>query len=379
MNATTTTTTTDCAGCGAECPLARYRAKGPDGAPKTRKSDVNPGQAEALEAARAGDWSAWDRVVVAFSGGKDSLAVAQWALEHGCPRSKLVLWHHDIDGREGSALFDWPSTPDYCRAAAEALELPIRYSWRVGGFEREMLRENVPTAACKWESDADADVVQSAGGKGPAGTRMRFPAISADLTCRWCSAYLKIDVARRALANDPAFASGRFLLLSGERRQESAARGKYAEAEVTAATKARLVVQWRPVIDLDEAEVWALVERAGVQPHPAYELGFGRLSCAFCIFGQARQFRTAADLLPDQFERLAALEDRFVAYWAQTGFGGTLKRKGTLRELVTQGTPYEASSEPRWRALAIRWTGPAKREGPWRLPAGAFGDNVGPS
>ena len=34
---------------------------------------------------------------------------------------------------------------------------------------------------------------------------MKFPQVSADLSVRWCSAYLKIDVMARVLANDPAY------------------------------------------------------------------------------------------------------------------------------------------------------------------------------
>lgn len=52
--------------------------------------------------------SSYDVVIVAFSGGKDSLACLLHLLELGVPRSKIELWHHDVDGREGSTLMDWP-------------------------------------------------------------------------------------------------------------------------------------------------------------------------------------------------------------------------------------------------------------------------------
>ena len=38
----------------------------------------------------------------------------------------------------------------------------------------------------------------------------------------------QIDVAARVFSNDPRFAQGRFLLLTGERAEESAARARYA-------------------------------------------------------------------------------------------------------------------------------------------------------
>lgn len=55
----------------------------------------------------------YDRYVVAFSGGKDSLACLLHLLECGVDRSKIELHHHLVDGREGSTLFDWPVTESY--------------------------------------------------------------------------------------------------------------------------------------------------------------------------------------------------------------------------------------------------------------------------
>ncbi len=91
------------------------------------------------------------RVLIGFSGGKDSIACVLHLLELGLPRERLELWHHEVDGREGSRLFDWPCTPAYCRAFAAALGLRIYFSWRVGGIEGEILRETVATSsAARW-------------------------------------------------------------------------------------------------------------------------------------------------------------------------------------------------------------------------------------
>jgi tRNA(Ile)-lysidine synthase TilS/MesJ len=92
------------------------------------------------------DLNSYDVIVVAFSGGKDSIACVLHLLELGVPRERIELWHHDVDGREGSSLMDWPVTRDYCRAFAAAFGLPIFFSWKVGGFEREMCRDNARTA-----------------------------------------------------------------------------------------------------------------------------------------------------------------------------------------------------------------------------------------
>ena len=57
------------------------------------------------------DPDTYDHVIVAFSGGKDSVACLLHLLDLGVPREKIELWHHDVDGREGSDLMDWPVTP----------------------------------------------------------------------------------------------------------------------------------------------------------------------------------------------------------------------------------------------------------------------------
>lgn len=94
----------------------------------------------------------YDRIVVAFSGGKDSVACVLHLLEMGVPPAKIELRHHEVDGRESAALMDWPSTPAYCRAVASVLGIRYLASWKEGGFEREMTRNNTPTAPTHWES-----------------------------------------------------------------------------------------------------------------------------------------------------------------------------------------------------------------------------------
>lgn len=62
----------------------------------------------------------YDRFVVAFSGGKDSVALVLHLIELGIPRDKIELHHHDIDGH-GPTFMDWDITPAYCRAFAGAM------------------------------------------------------------------------------------------------------------------------------------------------------------------------------------------------------------------------------------------------------------------
>ena len=43
-------------------------------------------------------------------------------------------------------------------------------------------------------------------------------------------------------------------------------------------TKSRHVDHWRMVIDWTEEEVWSIMRECSVMPHPAYRLGWGRVS-----------------------------------------------------------------------------------------------------
>lgn len=81
---------------------------------------------------------------------------------------------------------DWSCTCAYVKAIAAHFGSPLYYSWKVGGFEREMLRENARTAPVRFETPGGH--VGGTGGK--LGTRRKFPQFSADMRVRWCSGYL---------------------------------------------------------------------------------------------------------------------------------------------------------------------------------------------
>ena len=128
----------------------------------------------------APDLRAYRRIVVAFSGGKDSLAALLYLLSLGVPAHAIELHHHDVDGG-GPTFMDWPCTPGYVRAIADHLGIPVYFSWREGGFARELDRTDASTAPVRFETP---DGIGQAGGKGPAGTRGLFPQTSADLRIR---------------------------------------------------------------------------------------------------------------------------------------------------------------------------------------------------
>lgn len=313
----------------------------------------------------------YDRYFVLFSGGKDSLACLLQLLECGVPREKIELHHHLVDGREGSRLVDWPITESYCMAVAAAFGIPITFSHRVGGFEREMLRDGTATAPV---TIPYGDGYRTVGGDGPAGKRHKFPQVSANLSVRWCSAALKIDCFDRYAHHDPKFLFGKTLVLSGERAEESTSRAKYKQFEAhrcdnrTGTRIKRYIDVWRAVHSWSETEVWEIIKRWGVVSHPAYHLGFGRCSCRCCVFGSKNQWATVRAIAPEQFNVIAGYECEFKV---------TIHRKETVTQRADAGVPYE--TDPKWVAIANGTTFdiPVFTDA-WELPKGAYGESCGP-
>lgn len=312
----------------------------------------------------------YDLAIVCFSGGKDSLASYFALLDAGFPPDRIEFWHQRVDGAE-PGIFDWPCTDGYVRTVASRLRVPLRFQWRHGGIEREMLRDNSPTAPIAFEGrDGELHYV---GGRGSRGTRLKFPQVSADLKVRWCSAYAKIDVCDSAIANDPTLKSSKILLISGERREESSNRARYPERERHRRTNAlRRVDRWRIVIDWPETRVWERIRQSGIRPHVAYELGYGRLSCQHCIFADAWQAAMNRKLDPVVFGILADYE---------VDFGLTIKRNISLPMLADKAEVPDP--DPVLAAVAMsddaEYGLPVFVGDAWRMPAGAFKHSGGPT
>lgn len=318
------------------------------------------------------DLDSYSRIVVPFSGGKDSACALLDLLDRGVPREKIELHHHLVDG-QGPVFMDWPVTGDYCKAVARAIGVPITFSYRDGGFLREMLREESATAGV-WVPD-DEGGMRYLASNGPLGTRRKFPQVTANLAQRYCSGSLKIDVFARYMCNSPKFLNARTLVITGERAEESTARARYRVFEPhrcdTRSSKRvpRHVDHWRSVHGHTEQRVWATLRRHGLQPHPAYMLGWGRLSCRNCIFGSDSQWATSRHIAPGPFGEIARLEREFKV---------TIHRKLTVEERADRGSLYDV--DPRWVEVANSTTfNEPVFVKDWIMPRGAFGESCGPT
>lgn len=339
----------------------------------------------------------YDLVIVLISGGKDSIACYYKLLELGVPKSKIEFWHHDIDGGHPSRTMDWRCTANYIRSFAEAEQIPLRVSWRKNGFFGELYRIGA-SELIEYVDPETGEIYQCPPSKkymecqklkvaaisemenklAEFGYRMKFPMKSGDLSQRWCSAYLKIMVADTVLRNMNSVAANltktrkdiKLLIVSGERRGESVGRSKYNEIEIhrtNAVSKHhRTVHQWRPVIDYSEKDIWEVLKRHKVNPHPCYRAGWNRCSCAMCIFSTPQLFAGIRELYPKEYALLC--QDEKV-------LGFTLDNHCDLETYIgsADSCVYHGDKE----AIQSLLTGEFPVESvyvkdKWKYPAGAF-------
>lgn len=314
--------------------------------------------------------SEYDHIIISESGGKDSMACLFYLLNLGVPPEKLELYHQSVDGGHNDIVefMDWPVTESYVEAVGKHFGIDTCFQWREGGIYNELMRKDSLTGDIYYCENGKIHHLPTKQGK--KSTRIKWPAMSPDLRVRWCSPYIKIDVFRRVLNNHPKYKDKKVLVVTGERREESPNRAKYAETEVHACnSKKRLVHAWRPVIDWSEQQVWDEYEKRSFLPHPAYLLGWNRTSCFGCIFSTADLWAMMREISPDRFQKLVSIE-REINHTIDTG-RLTLEKKADLGSLERLPKDKRLSD---WvqTALNRNLTKEDLIMDKWELPAGAL-------
>ena len=320
----------------------------------------------------------YDFVIISFCG-KDSLACLLHCLESGFPLEKIELWHHLVDGE--TPFIDWPCSGAYAREIAKAFGIQIYFSGRFGGFKAELLRENRKSATYYFETPNG--LVEKGGGLGKVLTRRQYPHVGKIESGRWCSALQKIDVGRSALNNQVRFLGNRTLFISGERAEESKQRAGYQDFESHVCnSKHRRIDHWRPVHKWTTQEVWLAIARHKVNPHPCYRAGWGRCSCAGCIFSDCDQIASFRAILPEQFAEMAALEKEFnksIHFKSRKRNGEVKIEHLWMGDRADIGTPFSGITPELITELRdTDWDYPIF-DAHWKMPLGAIASQNGPS
>lgn len=319
----------------------------------------------------------YDHYIIAFSGGKDSLACILNLLELGVKKEKIELWHHLIDGERNEPFMDWKITKSYVKAIAKALNLSLYYSWRIEGFKGEMLKENRMSHDILFETPTGLEKYQVKRAK--ITSRLKYPLLHAtNLNKRWCTSILKIDVGRIAISHQSRFLNKRVLFITGERAEESLSRSKYETFEIHKLDNRlgkrirRHVDAWRPVHKWTSEEVWDLIAKWKINPHPAYKLGWGRCSCAFCIFQSHNQFASLKEICPKQFAEVLQYEKLF-----DHPIHFKKQQKETIKifldEFAQKGTPFLMDQKNATLINSENYNEPIFLKN-WINPSGRYGD-----
>ncbi|NTI27647.1 phosphoadenosine phosphosulfate reductase domain-containing protein [Rhizobium rhizogenes] len=226
-------------------------------------------------------------VAIGVSGGKDSQAAALAtfghldAIGHSGPR---LLVHSDLGSVE------WNDSLPTCKTLASHLSVELLVVRRNAGDLMERWEARWRSSIRRYEELSTVTLV---------------PCWSTP-SMRFCTSEMKTHVIRAALKR--RFKGQTIINVTGVRRAESAARARSTVAEKE---KDHPIINWRPIVDWSEADVFGAIDASGLVPHPAYrQFGMSRVSCRFCIMSNIADLTAAAAQSEshDLYRRMVQLE-----------------------------------------------------------------------
>lgn len=253
------------------------------------------------------------RVIVTFSGGKDSLAALLWTREHITKNFTTVFcdtgWEH-------------PLTYEYIHRIADKLHLDL-----------------VTLKSKKYDGMIDL-----------ARQKKRWPSTRA----RFCTIELKTKPTIDYVLDD---VQDNMLMIQGIRGAESPARAKmskqctyfkpygfdkngkpkkhtYRGKDVRAFRVQFADDLLRPVFDWSAQQVIDYILAAGLEPNPLYKMGYKRVGCWPCVMCSQRDILNIAIQSPERIEQIANLEKEL-----QSSFFGPNK---IPTRAITSGNKYSS-------------------------------------
>lgn len=241
--------------------------------------------------------------IISVSGGKDSTALLLLALELHAENMQAVF---------ADTGNEHPQTYDYLDYLEQALGVSIRrvkadFSGRIAG-KREFVNLKWRAAGVPESIIADAlEVLQPTGNpfldlcvwKG------RFPSSQA----AFCSEELK-RLPITAQVQDPLLDTGADVVSwQGVRADESSRRALLTmrEHKSTNPSGAELW-NYRPILQWDVEQVFAMHRKHGIRPNPLYAQGMGRVGCMPCINCRKDELLEIAQRFPDQIDKIRQWE-----------------------------------------------------------------------
>jgi len=244
------------------------------------------------------DWiKSFNRVLVNFSGGKDSMATVAVLLDYGVPREKMTLVFCRTP-------LDYPDLEGFVRdfAAKEALALEVIGKQMTEEEKAAMFRKN------GW----------------PLQNR------------NWCTITWKIHPTNAFFCDNGYTGRQDLVVCEGWRKEESERRAQAKDRAMHAGHKIFIA---RPILDLAKGQVLALVEKHAWQLHYSYRYR-DRLGCIFC-------FATTREEWNDLREHDPAVFLRALGYMAEGACSHGISDeevRNRLRKIMGLGTVHQARS-----------------------------------
>ena len=181
-----------------------------------------------------------NRMIVSFSGGKDSTATADVVIK--------ALGNPHITHLFGNTTLEFPMTTEYA----------------------ERYRKSHPMAEFRIAQNTDQNFYEVCKEIGPPARMMR-----------WCCSMFKTGPITRVL--NRKFGDKQILTFYGIRKNESVSRSKYSRVtENTEAVKIQKQTVASPIFDWKDLDVWLYLLSEKVDFNGAYRLGYDRVGCWCC-------------------------------------------------------------------------------------------------
>ncbi len=214
-------------------------------------------------------------VAIGVSGGKDSCAAALATIEHlnaiGHTGPRILI-HADLGDPDPSMNVEWSDSLPTCERLAVAT-----------GCELMVVRRPAGGMMARWLGRWSNNLARY---RSLSCVRVILPWSTPSM--RFCTSELKSAPMASALVK--RFPGQRIVSACGVRREESKDRSKAptSKENVRLTNRAHRTtgVDWNPIAQWTEADVFAFCAARNFTMHEGYALGMGRISCAFCIMAK---------------------------------------------------------------------------------------------